>query len=560
MLTEQVQRRERLKLERTKRQKEYLDMILFPIEHLARPILDQLIEIDANDFFMNPVTSEEAPDYASIIDKPMYFSKIQSKLNAHEYTRLDEFKADVELIWENCMTYNTPSSKYYRVACKLKKTANELFEVADKKMESYDLDNGILNAPIDESIFDYEAGDEAEIRIEGTLADISATVPVRSRPRSQLPMITATTTKELEDMARKVPSRRSGRGRTKNVETENYTIRESMTQDEADIVRPTVPSQGLDKGIQTDTYLLLSLLKQFQSAEEIQKLEAQMDEDKNKQDTAPEVEPSAPTVVEAEPAVIAKAQNVPSMPQEDKKEDTVTDNLSLQYITEGKEQQTPQDIVKDKPAEPALEVIDVIGTDIPDHPQQTHKELEDRSISKPAEVHPMHKHPTDSTSSLYQQQQQQEQQQQEQQEQQQQQQQQQNKKRPRRSLSTAVPVRATRSRGLESTVEELKNRKRMSHEARELFASVLHLEKQVEKAKPYSSKPAAVGWAYLESDDEEGHKSGEEQVEETIEPIKKSSKKRKIEPVSLDEFERGQIVWARVSGYPSHPAKVKKKK
>lgn len=547
MLTEQVQRRERLKLERTKRQKEYLDMILYPIEHLARPILDQLIEIDANDFFMNPVTSEEAPDYASIIDKPMYFSKIQSKLNAHEYTRLDEFKADVELIWENCMTYNTPSSKYYRVACKLKKAANELFEVADKKMESYDLDNGILNAPIDESIFDYEAGDEAEIRIEGTLADIAATVPVRSRARPQLPMITTTTTtKELEDMARKVPSRRSGRGRTKNVETENYIIRESITQNEADIVRPTVPSQGLDKGVQTDTYLLLSLLKQFQSAEEIQKLEAQMDEDKNKQDTAPEVELSAPTVVEAEPAVIAKAQNVPSMPQEDKKEDTVTDNPSLQDITEGKEQQTPQDIIKDKPAESALEVIDVIGTDIPAHPQQTHKELEDRSICKPAEVHPMHKHPTDSTSSLYQQQQQH--------------QQQQNKKRPRRSLSTAVPVRATRSRGLESTVEELKNRKRMSHEARELFASVLHLEKQVEKVKPYSSKPAAVGWAYLESDDEEGHKSGEEQVEETIEPIKKSSKKRKIEPVSLDEFERGQIVWARVSGYPSHPAKVKKKK
>lgn len=546
MLTEQVQRRERLKLERTKRQKEYLDMILYPIEHLARPILDQLIEIDANDFFMNPVTSEEAPDYASIIDKPMYFSKIQNKLDAHEYTRLDEFKADVELIWENCMTYNTPSSKYYRVACKLKKTANELFEVADKKMESYDLDNGILNVPIDESIFDYEAGDEAEIRMEGTLTDISATAPVRLRERPQLPMIT-TTTKELEDVARKVPSRRSGRGRTKNVETKNYTIRESMTSDEADIVRPTAPSQGLDKGVQTDTYLLLSLLKQFQSAEEIQKLEAQMDEDKNKQGTVPEVEPSAPTVVETEPAVIAKAQDVPSMPQEDKKEDTVTDNPSVHDITEGKEQQTSQDIIKDKPAESALEVIDVTGDDIPDYPRQTHKELEDRSISKPDEVHPMHKHPTDSTSSLYQQQEQQ------------QQQQQQSKKRPCRSLSTAVPVRATRSRGLESTVEELKNRKRMSHEARELFASVLHLEKQVEKVKPYSSKPAAVGWAYLESDDEEGHKSGEEQVEETIEPIKKQSKKRKIEPVSLDEFERGQIVWARVSGYPSHPAKVKKK-
>lgn len=44
MLSEQVQKRERQKLERIRKQKAYLEMILYPAEVIIQPILEHLIE------------------------------------------------------------------------------------------------------------------------------------------------------------------------------------------------------------------------------------------------------------------------------------------------------------------------------------------------------------------------------------------------------------------------------------------------------------------------------------------------------------------------------------
>ncbi|KAI8096646.1 PHD-zinc-finger like domain-containing protein [Halteromyces radiatus] len=44
MLSEQVQKREKQKLERIRRQKEYVEMVLFPVEYIVKPILNQLME------------------------------------------------------------------------------------------------------------------------------------------------------------------------------------------------------------------------------------------------------------------------------------------------------------------------------------------------------------------------------------------------------------------------------------------------------------------------------------------------------------------------------------
>lgn len=44
MLSEQVQKREKQKLDRIRKQKEYIDMILFPVEYIVKPILNQLME------------------------------------------------------------------------------------------------------------------------------------------------------------------------------------------------------------------------------------------------------------------------------------------------------------------------------------------------------------------------------------------------------------------------------------------------------------------------------------------------------------------------------------
>lgn len=44
ILSEQVQKRERQKLERIRKQKAYLEMILYPAEIIIRPVLECLIE------------------------------------------------------------------------------------------------------------------------------------------------------------------------------------------------------------------------------------------------------------------------------------------------------------------------------------------------------------------------------------------------------------------------------------------------------------------------------------------------------------------------------------
>ncbi|ORZ16877.1 PHD-zinc-finger like domain-domain-containing protein [Absidia repens] len=44
MLSEQVQKREKQKLEKLRRQKEYIQMVLFPVDTIVRPILNQLME------------------------------------------------------------------------------------------------------------------------------------------------------------------------------------------------------------------------------------------------------------------------------------------------------------------------------------------------------------------------------------------------------------------------------------------------------------------------------------------------------------------------------------
>lgn len=92
MLTEQVQKRERHKLDRVRKQKAYLEMILYPVEFIVNPILRQLMAMDKKEFFRYPVPLDLAPDYYEVIEEPMSFSEIQEKLALHQYSTVDEFE------------------------------------------------------------------------------------------------------------------------------------------------------------------------------------------------------------------------------------------------------------------------------------------------------------------------------------------------------------------------------------------------------------------------------------------------------------------------------------
>ncbi len=48
------------------------------------------------------------PDYFTVIEQPMDFSKIHEKVSAHEYDTLDDLQADFNLMCNNALLYNAP--------------------------------------------------------------------------------------------------------------------------------------------------------------------------------------------------------------------------------------------------------------------------------------------------------------------------------------------------------------------------------------------------------------------------------------------------------------------
>jgi hypothetical protein len=98
-----------------------------------------------------------------------------------------------------------------------------------------------------------------------------------------------------------------------------------------------------------------------------------------------------------------------------------------------------------------------------------------------------------------------------------------------------------------------------------LYASyngVSHLDRPVEVYKENRKRHAPIGWVYL--DDEEADVEKEEEYDENDEDEQVEDKPKHARQsrngVPIPNFQRGEIVWARVDRYPSHPAKVKTKK
>ncbi|XP_041970100.1 bromodomain adjacent to zinc finger domain protein 1A isoform X2 [Aricia agestis] len=71
--------------------------------------------------FCEPVSVEDVPDYLDVIEKPMDFSTVRSKLAAREYGTDEEALADIALIFNNCYTYNKDTHPVAKAGCRLEK-------------------------------------------------------------------------------------------------------------------------------------------------------------------------------------------------------------------------------------------------------------------------------------------------------------------------------------------------------------------------------------------------------------------------------------------------------
>ncbi|CAI2164309.1 16350_t:CDS:10 [Funneliformis geosporum] len=160
MLVDLVHRREKEKLKKTRLQVKYLETILFPLDYILRPTLEEIVALDKNEIFAKPVSIEEVPDYLIHITHPMDFGTMRKKIDAHEYSLgngLQGFKDDLELVFRNAMTYNTSDTIYYRVAKKLQIQSQSIVANAEQDYSGLNIDpkKGVLDVPLHPEIFTY---------------------------------------------------------------------------------------------------------------------------------------------------------------------------------------------------------------------------------------------------------------------------------------------------------------------------------------------------------------------------------------------------------------------
>ena len=87
----------------------------------AKLILSQLENQPESIDFLDAVDYQtlNLPDYPEIIAHPMDLGIVSYKLEVGLYRTMEEVCADLQLIWDNCRTYNAPKSLIVRNARKL---------------------------------------------------------------------------------------------------------------------------------------------------------------------------------------------------------------------------------------------------------------------------------------------------------------------------------------------------------------------------------------------------------------------------------------------------------
>jgi len=120
LLSELVINREKLKLKCINNEQKILELELNPLNWFMRKCMEKMISYDTHTIFLHPVKKEDAPQYYTLVKRPMDFSRIVENINKIHYRTLESFEADLNLVFENCMFYNSKTSIYFLSAKTLK--------------------------------------------------------------------------------------------------------------------------------------------------------------------------------------------------------------------------------------------------------------------------------------------------------------------------------------------------------------------------------------------------------------------------------------------------------
>jgi hypothetical protein len=97
-------------------------------------ILDELFSHPIAEVFKDPVDPirDEVPDYLDVIQTPSDLTSVRNRLRNDRYRSLQDFKRDVNLIWENAVQYNGRSSLPAFIADELSRIFHRRFSALEE--------------------------------------------------------------------------------------------------------------------------------------------------------------------------------------------------------------------------------------------------------------------------------------------------------------------------------------------------------------------------------------------------------------------------------------------
>jgi hypothetical protein len=158
-------------------------------------ITQELLEHPFSELFVDPVdpVRDSVPDYLDVIKNPMDFTTVNSKLARRAYPNWHEWAADVNLIFDNCVTYNGDDSVLSAIALRMK-------ERFDK-----------LTIPL--RILDYGGWAQRAVSLHAKLTDMLRTAPQpfkRVIPQTELVAAGTLSERDYETLAIKLSRMKNG--------------------------------------------------------------------------------------------------------------------------------------------------------------------------------------------------------------------------------------------------------------------------------------------------------------------------------------------------------------
>jgi hypothetical protein len=86
------------------------------------------------------VNLEEAPDYHKVIARPMDLRTLQDRLASGLITTVSQFKRELDLVWDNCISYNKIGHPLANIAIETRRAVNAVWKESVQPPKSHGLE------------------------------------------------------------------------------------------------------------------------------------------------------------------------------------------------------------------------------------------------------------------------------------------------------------------------------------------------------------------------------------------------------------------------------------